>query len=398
MHKRQEELQKLGLCGLGAILHATGKYNPPKGLSPERKNLDDWIIATQLLAQQINASASGEISLDDFTKVLTLPTWKSYRIMVVTMAQTVLYAQAGIDWIAPVDRSQEDRKTIILVHHKYHYWWLECPRQMLFAGTNLKREHDGLSHNVACYGCLCQFPRDDFVTHYCDTPTIHQCRICKAFFGTDEGLKNHTDKKNKYPACDVCGKSEFNGSDCMQKHYETNCKARLETLMVDCDTCKRRYDSARKHNCTQWTPCKNCGFQWTSVEERSAHKCTIQPTRQFYEATVKSDNKINCWNLHFFYDFETFGIPVDGTNKQRHEVMAWCLQLMLPDGETEEMRSESVIEAVEVKLQEVNLAYPEIQSARVGETLRIWGKRLKSFLATTERIARKGNENCKCRR
>jgi hypothetical protein len=398
MHKRQDELQKLGLCGLGAILHATGKFNPSKGLSPERKNLDNWIIATTMLGQEINAPPSGEISLDDFTKVLALPAWKSYRIMVVTIAHSVLYSHAGIDWTLPSDRSKEDKKTIILLHHKYHYWWVEFPRSLLFTSTNLKREHDGLSCYVGCFGCLTTFPRDDFPTHFCDTPAIHQCRICKCFFGTAEGLENHIDRNDIYPPCDVCGKSKFNGSTCLQKHYETNCKPRLEHLMIDCPICKRRYDSTRNHNCTNWTPCKNCGFKWTSVEERSAHKCTIQPTRQFYEPTVKSEETIQAWNAHFFYDFETFGITIDGTNKQRHEVMAWCLQLMLPDGETEEMRENNFIEAIECKLADVLLQYPEIHSSRLDRctsVLRVWGKRLETFLAVTERIARKDKDEIK---
>ena len=179
-------------------------------------------------------------------------------------------------------------------------------------------------------------------------------------------------------------------TECEEEHYKENCKSPKGFDTVMCTDCGRPKLARYVHNCTSFGVCDNCSYKFESNDDKADHVCYLQPENTFWDPI--SDN--GKFSSHWFYDFETTGILCEeytGPVQKRHEVMAWCVRLMIPCSATKAHVENSdfitkIIFKLEAKAEEGGLL-STVECQTIGEhSIRFYGKKLESFLALCSEI------------
>jgi len=119
------------------------------------------------------------------------------------------------------------------------------------------------------------------------------------------------------------------------------------------------------------------------------HRCTLQTQERFWEPVTEKK-----WNSHWFYDFETTRGEEVGDNEYKHEVMAWCIKLMIPDDETAlYIDNDAVISQLDEAIP--LLPFDDIDSEQLGSSYRIWGKDILSFVEVVEKVLTRNTKTFK---
>lgn len=382
-----EHLEAIGLCGPRALLLT--RYRQVYAVDYERLLHDSNVLGIEL------GLVNGSMEHSDIEKLVSHPHWNMTRIIILSVAGTKTFEARGPNWRWPEEQplTEPDVHTICIMYDpvEKHYWAVAAITTLVFKGRGGAFQK-GVSR-FDCYRCFyCCFGEDRFVKHNCTVNGLHHCRICKTAFSY-AGWERHNTLHRTDLNCECCGQTQFNGQDCFDKHMIHNCTPPTSFSKAKCNVCHRQFREGKELEHKHVFPdCRHCGekFDADGYQLYKSHRCYLGRADKFWRAADETEEPT--WSSHWFYDFETCRGPVVGTRQYQHEVMAWCTQLMVPDGAAEEMiRKNEWIEAVMLGLETtVKPIYSDItyESVRdpMGDTIRIMGKSLDSFVQVVEQV------------
>ena len=383
--KKLEGYEPTSPCGIRALL---------LGKDQEKyiNDFDLWESDSQFLADTIGTTGQF-MHNEDFDKIVLLPEFQSFRVLIYSQFQQIIYVSKGSLWKWPdsLPRNEPDSKTIsiLLDGIDKHYWWVQYPDQCSWIGKKTRKEIQ-----QRCYNCIKPYSVKKFPQHQCSGIDQYQCIACKIFFVNEDVYKNHLAKKNEHYNCEVCKQTTFYGSACFERHVEHNCEVPNNNEKVKCDECGRYtlVSPTHPHDCSNFGHCLNCQEVLDSKTKSKTHRCFMQPQSTYWEPVTDKQ-----WNSHWFYDFETTRGEELEDNVFRHEVMAWCIQLMVPCSITKQFILDQDIRAtIEEKLWKAEIQDVECDRPYTTPmpTIRIYGKCLSSFTQVVETILvqRKGQK------
>lgn len=362
-------------CGLIAFL---------LGFEVERYENDYQTLLSDAEDLAIKLGFDVMMTNDNFNKVVELPEFYDQRILIFRIKGAIEKEITGKNWEFSGSISEPDPNTVCLyrddIPKEKHYYWLRYPKQLTFYRGDY----------VKCFVCYRSYSQKKFSKHHCFHVTIFNCDLCQEVFLSKDVLEEHKKKSSKGWRCGVCFKSEFNGRQCFDKH-EKICSVDKKST---CEECLRSYLVNKPHGCNDFGGCRPCNTIFTCAKDRREHECFLQPETNFFASVriIEKQNRI-VWNSHWFYDFETtkgkLSYAVGSHTAYVHEVMAWCMQLIIPDDETREyLERDGVIEHMMSKLFDLK-GYNDIEYDNPEEFV-FWirGKELKSFIYACENIAK----------
>lgn len=318
---------------------------------------------------------------DQFSLIVAQDQYKEYRIIIVRQDGSIEYSVNGSEWEWPEDkdRTEADGKSIVLLRDNIekHYWTVGGVKTLLF--PQCTRANRVIKD---CYHCFKQFSGLKFPDHLCSGVYTFQCRVCVAYFTSQESLNDHFSKRSVGWGCQVCGKDTFYGPNCYQFHLTRNCTAPVDETREYCEGCNRNYLVRLPHNCNSFGRCKTdgCDYEFTSFQDRKDHTCYFASLNSFWEPVT--DKK---WESHWFYDFETTRGEDLGNNKFKHEVMAWAIKLMVPDIFTRlHIENENILAEITKLIDDAPTV--GIQYKVTSPSIMVWGKELEEFMYFTEKI------------
>lgn len=398
-----DQARLLRNCGPRALLLAKqGEVY----FDPQRRYVGRWAKAFERLVEDAEALArlagleDGRMALQDIGKVLALEGWKDRRVVVFNECKKVMVCQAGEAWRWPVEqpRDQPDPMTLHLfldVFGQGHYWWVEFPKGMLGRICQLDRYTN-------CYACFTHLNAYQLASHECklDGCQMYQCRICRFFFTSAEGLAAHHDEAVTYAiGCEACGRTQFNGITCFEAHHATNCLPPPLPNGAEwhhCQQCFRRYRSDCSHNCLDFGECSNCLADYTSWQDKRDHRCYLQPLDSYWQPVTYKEREDGEFEpikveTHWAYDFETTRGLRLAKDVFRHEVMAWAVCLFVVDETTRNfLRSQhykdhyrSLAEAA-MQVHEDVACFDDVPG--YPDYLYLSGTKLESFIYVTEKV------------
>lgn len=388
LHKHPQRTALQRDCGPRALLLArrTDYY---------RHHFDQWIADGQRLGEDMRCE-DGKMTLADLPALMELEEWAEWRVVVFNTYR-IPYGQQGPRWAWPTDlsREEQDGKTVYLYLDTSegangHFWWIQYLRR--FIG------HQYSSKNyTSCMVCFKAYRTDEIEHHVCESTglTIHQCPICRRIFNSEESLQSHFSPR-EYPPCEFCQRTMFHGEDCFRWHTHSNCKPR-DPLPAGvekrfCEECDRSYRSDRDHSCSDWGQCSNCKLEFADRLMKRDHRCSLQPGEKFWqpvEVDPKKENTVKQVLFHWAYDFETTRSSQIDKNTYRHEVMAWCMELMIPDEATREyIEANEVIQLITDEVHATTFVYrDEVETLSEHPLhLMLFGTDLPQFLFVVENI------------
>lgn len=374
--KYSQELHEEGLCGMRAVLFCrnTDHYrNQP--LEVLRRD-----------SRQLGASlglSDGTQTHQDFGKLILLPDWKHIRVVIFSQYRRKLHEYVGQDWTNEYeDSTQIDPKTIHVLfdNQDQHYWSVGDIKALL---TRKERPN-----SVACYMCFNVYrDHDTYSNHSCHK--LECCKICCASF-TSENYLLHLYLKRNDLECTVCEKNVFNGTACFERHKKTKCKPprRPKPKCPDCGKALKI-----NHVCYAGK-CKFCEQVFTLEKEYQAHHCFWKRSTDYYDNFKRNQQgEIKTWNNHWFYDFETCRVATDRENIYKHEVMAWAVQLIIPDKETADyIEEKQYLKFVEDLISEHCASLDFVQTYRIphvhNETILVYGRAISTFMLFLELVSK----------
>ena len=370
-HPKSAKSKEDGPCGILAVLLS---FNKSLYLS----NVKQWYNDANKYGELIGLK-SNYMKNEDFDELVKLDEFTGYRIVIFTRTANVEYAAQGKVWKWPDNslRTEPDSNSLYLMRdetnpEKKHYWCVEGVKQLLE-----KRN----SKEKVCFVCFRKAQGQSFDEHPCYGVRNYQCQICKRNFTSPESKNNHLDKKtDDVFDCECCGRKIFYGLDCYNRHLLENCHPPKGYNQTRCETCKRRYNIEMEHNCDKFFwPCRNCKHEFVDYNDYDTHRCALQVEERFWDPTP--EGKFNC---HFAYDFETCREKETEENQTefKHEIMAWCVQLIVPDDFTRHfIRDTEYCKKVKNKIgTRSERIVDDIKSHLIGETIRFRGKSIESFI------------------
>lgn len=374
-----------GLCGPRALLFTrySEKYCKQH---ISRLHDDSKVLATKI------GLVDGLMKNSDIEKVVALPEWECVRIIIFSVAGTQMMAAQGEKWEWPDQpRTVSDPLTICIMFDpvEKHYWAVSGIKTLAF--VNRGGKHIAGAKMQQCYRCYtCNYDQEKFDSHNCLIRGLHHCEVCKEAFSLP-GLERHRTLQLDDTRCECCVKTKFYGQTCFDKHIETNCHAPKNINKVKCPDCHRTYQEGSEH-VHNFPKCRHCAIGFSTKQEYNDHQCYLTRKEEYWADADEEDVK---WKSQWFYDFETCRGEVTGTAQYKHDVMAWCLQLIVPDQATRDMLVENeVLDAITLLVEDqVKEKYPEVGYELIedpmGDTIRIYGKILDSFIFTINKLKSK---------
>lgn len=399
-------------CGPRALLLAR------TDLGFARQSFRRWMAAGEDLARDMGLPVDGGMSLQDAGRVLALPGWDVYRLVVFNQHGYVRHAQQGARWAWP-DDAPKDRPDPTTLHlcldDGRHYHRVAAPLTMV------RQRSSHSTGYVVCFACFKSCLRSALSTHDCRVAGLCQCHICLEVFGSPEGLAGHLAERNSdYPPCEVCERTVFHGPLCQRRHVDTNCypsaaalrRARIaagqdvEPRRQVCDVCRQPYLDPASHVCRPVAACFHCNIEFPDEEARRVHHCPLPPGDVFWEPvryTQENDfgepdeDGAVVWSSHWAYDFETNRAEEIQPGCHQHAVFAWCLRLLLPCDVTHRyVLEEGVLPQIRCLLDPAHPKLPPHVASSVwfnmiphpeyGETLRVYGRTLEQFIWVCENV------------
>ena len=314
-------------CGIIAFLMG---YDKERYIKNFEKLIEDAAMYGNIIGLESRFMTNG-----DFDKLLSLDGFTDYRVIVFRFDSQAEYFAQGDDWEwGNGDKEQlrtiPDPKSIYVLRddldqQNKHYWWVEAIASCAFTR--------GL--NKHCYFCFRQAVGQTFDDHNCSGVLNYQCKICKFYFTSADSFNDHRSRSTEEYKCDCCERTKFNGIDCFERHERNNCNPPPGFKKGTCEDCDRKYMIGSVHECSNFGICWNCDHKYIDKTDYKEHRCYMQETEAFWEPVTEK----NLFTCHFAYDYETCReiIPEDTEEEVKefkHEVMAWCVQLMLPCTET----------------------------------------------------------------
>jgi hypothetical protein len=349
------------------------------------ENFEVWLSDASMYGELIGLKSKFMIN-EDFEKLLALDGFRDYRIIVFRVDGQVEFGAQGDEWIWPEDklRIEPDLKSLYVLRDRTdtgnkHYWWLSAIKSVRY---NLHRD------TKFCYFCFRQAKQgESFDDHHCNGFQTIQCRICKIYFTSMESFNHHISKATTIYNCDCCKRTTFNGYDCFIRHERENCNPPLGSNKATCLECGRKYIVEMEHDCNNFGNCKSCEHEFESFADKDSHRCYLASSESFWDP-VSDKGKFEC---HFGYDYETCReIVEEETNSYKHEVMAWCVRLMVPCDVTRQFILDSKFrEAIQKGIED---SPPDVKRDIKCEfiepdvSIRIWGKELESFIFLSTNI------------
>lgn len=313
-------------CGPRAFLNAV--------IPLDAEHIDNYYDAAEQLASQIGIE-SGWLELHQFQKIVDLPEYALWRIVVWVAPGHQAFQFKGADWRwnPELPRTEPDPLTasIYLDHHN-HYWTISHPKSF-YSKVN-KSHHPG---HGRCHICCVDFTPAN--PHHCSPDSlVQQCEVCLRLFVDPDAFIAHQDEVNShYDPCESCGRNTFYGPSCQVAHRRTNCIPRKAPRRTDpaqklfCETCNHAFSSHYPHDCADIKlPCKTCKRIFNTMDEMRAHRCHLQPNTRFWEPTTMQKQRV-LWRPHYAYDFETFRNNERSPEVYELSVLSWSVQLMIPD-------------------------------------------------------------------
>ena len=305
---------------------------------------------------------------EDFDKLLV--SFDKWRVIIFTADVKIEYMAQGENWEKSSDRTEPDPYSVYIYRdvHQKHYWWIEFIKS--FVGK--------MGHEV-CYVCFYKSKgKSNFQEHLCNPVFFHyQCEVCKSSFSSKQSLDFHFSRTTTISDCECCGKTKFYGLDCFDRHMRENCLPPKGFDKEICNDCERFFVKGKEHKC-QFKWCYYCQYEYENFEDYKSHRCYLETKERFWDPTP--EGKFIC---HFGYDFETCREDIphdDDIETYKHEVMAWCVQLMIPCDETKRyvleknFREEIQRKIIDSELPIFSVLLPAKNS------IRIWGKKLVTFM------------------
>jgi hypothetical protein len=382
---RAKELEEIGLCGPRALLLTRYK-------DMYAKDFNALLFDSKLLGIQLGL-VDGIMKHEDVENLVKLPDWTMTRVVIFSIAGTKTFEAQGPRWKWPEDqpRIQPDPQTIPIMYDpvERHYWAIAGMKTLVFnhrcgsAAKGVKR--------IDCHCCFVgKYGEEKFNAHNCVVQGLHHCRICKTPFSY-AAWDRHNGLKRTDLSCDCCGQTVFNGQDCFDRHMLNNCTPPTNFTAERCNICHRKFISGKEEQHTHVFPkCRHCGLKFGKDDYQlyKQHRCYLSRLEKFWPQVDESENPK--WASHWFYDFETCRGAVVGEKQYQHEVMAWCMQLMILDDE-EMIRKNEWLENIASQLELViSGKYTDVEYEFVmdplGNTIRIFGKKLESFIQTVEQV------------
>lgn len=380
-----QNLKDMGLCGPRALLFTRYK-------ELYANDIVRLISDSSKMGREIGL-IEGIMKHEDVEKIVKLPHWTMTRIVIFSVAGTKTFEAKGPQWAWPEDlpRTSPDPQTIPILYDpvEKHYWAISGMKSLVFthrAGVHVKGQT-----RLDCHRCfIARYGEEKFNQHNCVVQGLHHCRICKTAYSY-AAWDRHNGLKRTDLSCECCGQTVFNGQDCFDRHLLHNCTPPTDVTGVTCNICHRKFREGQEESHVHVFPkCRHCGQKFGNDDYQlyKNHRCYLTRAEKFWpEVEDKEDPK---WKSHWFYDFETCRGETVGENQYQHEVMAWCMQLMIPDGATEELvRKQEWLEAIaltietEMKPKYEDVHYEFIQDP-LGDTIRITGHDLRSFIQVIE--------------
>ena len=385
--KMTSEIAVQSPCGIRAFLlsHNAEYYlNDIEGLT------SDAAAIGQLLGIDGQYMENG-----DFDRLLELTEWNYLRLIIFRLDGCIEYAIQGKQWEWDNDNSRNvpDPNTITIMRDSIekHYWWIEVIKPLAFSHRFRKGNEAPI---INCYYCFKQFTEPKYKEHECRGVQSYQCRKCKTYFSTIVSLNDHNLKATPGWNCEVCKKDSFNGSECFQRHMHENCFPPPGLNKLLCGECNRYYINSLDydHDCNAFGSCHNCEKQFDSRQERQEHICFMQHRAIFWDPV--QDEK---WESHWFYDFETTRGMEYSEDEYQHEVMAWCIRLMVPcDATRLHIQNAGIIKKIQLRIDETPPQIKnDIKTQVIGDSIRIYGKNLITFLYLCEKVLVKNTKHDK---
>jgi DNA polymerase type B, organellar and viral len=387
IYKRDPNYVLEAPCGLLAILLSLNYKH-------YQFDFEKWIVDANFYKDMMGIE-SLYMRNGDFEKLMCLDGFIDKRLVIFRRDGGIEYSICGEEWDWPEEllRTDPDPNSLYLMRDESdsgekHYWCVGTIKQLCNPKGNA----------VLCYFCFKNFKDGPaFDGHPCHGLINYQCHICKRNFISADSLNDHRSKE-KIDHCDCCGRKKFYGEQCYERHSIENCNPPKGFNKSTCDDCKRHYKTGEIHNCDIFkNPCYNCKEPFKDLADYRNHRCYLQIEEDFWDPTP--DGKFNC---HFAYDFETCREEETEEDQTvfKHEIMAWCVQLMIPDDELKLTKSyieekkfrETVIEKIEKCCWKRDI-HPQL----IGNTIRIQGTCIESFVCLVTEIlvqTKRGNRWC----
>jgi len=323
---------------------------------------------------------------NDFQKILMLDKYKNYRILIFGFGGTVRAELKGVDWRWPEGQepSIEDPKSVYIYLDvalgTQHYYYITAIRTICFYKSRRKGNR--------CFKCFKIFAPTK--KHNCENVEIHRCEYCLKTFYDKKLFDEHLALfAQGYWKCYLCREDSFNGEDCLALHEKDCFPPDKDANGIRCRECLKIFPDNDWHEClpNDFGYCNKCEISYKSVQDREEHQCMMGRNKTWWKPVVGKR-----FNSHWFYDFETTrGKEFIEREKivYEHEVMAWCLRLMIPDQITREFIEEKNYLQTIILLVEKNATQQAIKYQKIEDTVRIFGKDLSSFIFTCEKICTK---------
>lgn len=353
----QEELLEEGCCGPRAVLF---------GMATElfsKLPLDILRIQSREIATSLKL-VDGFMKIADFAEMLKLEGFTSYRIVVFRLYNRQADIFCGPDWGWEEGRSLEtpDPKTVHVFYdaEDQHYYTMKAVVRGHFnrfkhgpyvPGPNQK--------SFFCYSCYAHFGRLElFQEHSCGKSVL--CKLCKIAFAPDAWLDH--EKLHYAFECSKCEKHFFHGKHCYDQHLENNCSA-PNGEKEQCKDCIHWYKEEEKqfHRCT-FQECTHCSARFATKKEQDEHRCFLDRKINCFWEPIQEKEKVTEIELHWFYDFETERMPIPNVpNQYELRVMAWAVQLIIPDELTRDFVEKNEL------IQHFNTLFSDQLRPRFGE-------------------------------
>lgn len=324
--------QRLTLnCGPRAILVALSA-------DWDRCDLDMLLFGGEQLAHRMGLS--GAMRVTQAENFVALAEYSHMRIVVWEIPFVKPYVACGQQWTWPLnqDRSEPDQNTICIFLNRGHYY--AVTNQRAFRSMRIAKR--SATAWQRCHVCFVDFRAGDLETHHCVDHRSWTCTICLQRFASEGSFNQHQSERNEhYAPCESCAKTVFNGPSCHSFHLEHNCTPATATgapraTRLKCVACDANYRSDRPHDCEDINqPCPNCHRVFDRWADLTEHACEMQANKRSWKPVTKEDGpRAPTWRSHWAYDFET----ARGLERQPkvfvHQVLAWGIQLMLPDDDS----------------------------------------------------------------
>lgn len=367
--KLTKSMEEDGPCGILALLLSK---DTPYYLS----DINQWFIDANMYGEMIGLE-SMYMKNGDFDKLVLLDGFNDKRIVIFTRAGGVEYAIPGEDWNWPEDllRTEPDPNSLYLMRDETdpgnkHYWCVGAVKALVGVKDSKVK---------CCYFCFHRARGQSFDDHQCKGIMNYQCQVCKRNFTSPESLNNHRDKRtDDIFDCECCGRKKFFGRDCYERHLRENCHPPKGFNKSKCPDCKRNYKTGAIHNCDTFQyPCFNCQHEFVDLNDYRSHRCCLQVENKFWDPIP--EGKFYC---HFGYDFETCREDCEEEDQTefKHEIMAWCVQLIVPDQFTRQfILDKKFCQSVIEKIESCSFKR-DIKPQLIGETIRIRGTSIESFV------------------